>query len=135
MENRRDLFKLAALAALPLYAAEPALENKIQEPATAALTKRPFGEERIFFNGPTAQLKSMTAGNCLLHPGQEPHPPHQHPEEEIMLVTEGHGEILVNGVKHKVSPGSMMYCEANQLHGVKNTSGAPFVFYFYKWQA
>ena len=138
MENRRELLKLAALSAaagLPLAARESALTNAVVVPGDAKLTKQPFGDERIFFSGPTAQLKSMTAGSLMLHAGQEPHPPHQHPEEEIMLVTEGHGEILVHGVKHNVGPGAMMYCEGNQLHGVKNTSAAPFVFYFYKWQA
>jgi oxalate decarboxylase/phosphoglucose isomerase-like protein (cupin superfamily) len=138
MENRRDLFKLAALSAaagLSLNAREGGVPNAVQTPAHAALTQKPFGDERIYFNGSTTQLKGLTAGSLLLHPGQEPHPPHQHPEEEIMLVTEGQGEILVAGVKHKVSAGAMMYCEGNQLHGVKNTSDAPLVFYFYKWQA
>jgi quercetin dioxygenase-like cupin family protein len=77
----------------------------------------------------------MTAGSLLLKPGQEPHPPHKHPEEEFMVVTEGNGEILVNGKKTQVGPGSMMYCEGNQLHGVKNTGTKPLLFYFYKWQA
>jgi quercetin dioxygenase-like cupin family protein len=138
MENRREILTMAALsvaAVLPLNARGSTLPNALHEPADAALTKKPFGDERIFFTGPTAQLKSMTAGSLLLHPGQEPHPPHQHPEEEIMLVTEGRGEIFVDGVKHNVAAGAMMYCEGNQLHGVKNTSDAPFVFYFYKWQA
>ncbi len=138
MENRRDLLKLAALsaaAAFPRSANAEALPNAVHVPADAKLTRQPFGEERVFFTGPTAQLKSMTAGSLLLYPGQQPHPPHQHPEEEFMLVTEGHGEMLVDGVKHDVGPGSMLYCEGNQLHGVRNTSAAPFVFYFYKWQA
>ena len=43
--------------------------------------------------------------------------------------------FLVNGKKVQVSPGSMMYCEANQLHGVKNTGAKDLLFYFYKWQA
>lgn len=139
MENRRELFKLAALSAavasLPMNAREEKLPNAVHDPASAALAKHPFGDERIFFSGPTAQLKSMTAGSLLLHPGQEPHPPHQHPEEEIMMITEGRGEILVDGLRHSVGPGDMMYCEGNQLRGVKNTGSAPFVFYFYKWHA
>jgi quercetin dioxygenase-like cupin family protein len=137
METRRDLIKLAAAStlALPFAAKAGGLPSTVHTPAEASLVKHPFGDERIFYIGPTAQLKSMTAGNLLLHPGQEPHPPHQHPEEEFILVTEGEGEIMVGGVTHKVQPGSMMYCEGNQVHGVKNTTTAPFVFYYYKWQA
>ena len=138
MENRRDIFKLAALsvaAAFPMNARVHGVPNAVHDPESASLTQKPFGDERIFFDGRTTQLKALTAGSLMLHPGQEPHPPHQHPEEEIMLVTEVQGEILVEGVKHKVEPGAMMYCEGNQLRGVKNTSDEPFVFYFYKWQA
>ena len=42
-----------------------------------------------------------------------------------MIVTSGNGEILVGGKKVSVGPGSMMYCESNQLHGVKNTGSEP----------
>jgi mannose-6-phosphate isomerase-like protein (cupin superfamily) len=137
MNHRRDILKLAGLAAagLPLLSSEPHLPSKLVDANDAQLTRKPFGDERIYFNGATAQLKSVTTGSLLLHPGQEPHPPHQHPEEEFMIVTEGHGEILVHGVTHKVGPGAIMYCEGNQLHGVKNTGTAPFVFYFSKWMA
>jgi quercetin dioxygenase-like cupin family protein len=63
-----------------------------------------------------------------------PHPPHQHPEEEIMLVTEGAGEITVEAKAYPVAPGSMMYCSGQRLHGI--TAGAHgLTFYFYKWRA
>ena len=84
----------------------------------------PFGDTTVFLDGHTGQLKSMVAGTLLLKPGMEPHPPHQHPEEEFMLVTEGHGEILVGGKTYQVSPGSVMYSESNKLHGVKNTKSS-----------
>jgi hypothetical protein len=29
----------------------------------------------------------------------------------------------------------MMYSEAHQLHGVKNTGKVPLLFYYYKWLA
>jgi mannose-6-phosphate isomerase-like protein (cupin superfamily) len=52
-----------------------------------------------------------------------------------MVITEGSGELLVGGKTVTVGPGSMMYCEGNQLHGVKNTGTAPLLFYYYKWLA
>ncbi|MFL6417104.1 MAG: cupin domain-containing protein [Bryobacteraceae bacterium] len=101
----------------------------------ATVTHEDFGDTRIFFKGPTSQLKSMTAGSLLLKPGMQPHPPHQHAEEEIMVVTSGNGEILVGGKQVKAGPGSMMFCEANRLHGIRNTGSEPLLFYFYKWLA
>ena len=94
-----------------------------------------YGEGQIYFDGPTDQLKSLTAGSVRLNPGSEPHPPHQHPEEEIMLVTEGHGRIVVDGKTTEVGPGAMMYCAGGKVHGIHNTGDAPLLFYFYKWRA
>lgn len=140
MENRREILKLIGVSSglvVPLLGStgEEHLPNKVVDANQATLTRESFGYQRVFFQGPTAQLRSMTAGSLLLKPGQEPHPPHQHPEEEMMIVTSGTGEILVNGQKVTVGPGSMMYCEANQLHGVKNTGTEPLLFYYYKWLA
>ncbi len=103
--------------------------------AHAKLDRQPFGDLKIYFDGPTDQLHSMTAGSLLLKPGMEPHPPHQHPEEEFMVITEGTGDIVVEGKVTKVGPGTMMYCAANKLHGIKNTGKTPLLFYFYKWKA
>ena len=136
MENRRDILKLSALSAIlgaPLVAGPPSLGNLVIDPKQAKLTRESFGDLRVFFEGPTAQLKSMTAGSLSLNAGQQPHPPHHHPEEEFMIVTEGTGEILVGGKTYQAAPGSMMYSEAHKLHGVKNTGSAPLLFYYYKW--
>jgi quercetin dioxygenase-like cupin family protein len=127
------MFKLGALA-LPGMAATK-LPNATRGAEHAKITKEPFGELRIYFEGPTDQVRSMTAGSLRLHPGMSPHPPHEHPEEEFLLVTEGTGEIFVDGKVAKAGPGSMMYCAGGRSHGITNTGKAPLLFYFYKWQA
>lgn len=138
MPNRRDILLLSALPAISALAASAdaaKLPNVTMDPGQAKLDRMPFGDQRVYFNGPTDQLHSMTAGSLLLKPGMSPHPPHQHPEEEIMIITEGAGEIVVDGKVTKVGPGTMMYCAAGKLHGVKNTGTKPMLFYFYKWRA
>ena len=67
-----------------------------------------------------------------LEPGAAPHPPHQHPEEEFLIIASGTGEVVIEGVVTKVSAGDMMYAEANVLHGVKNTGSTMMTFYFTK---
>jgi quercetin dioxygenase-like cupin family protein len=137
MATRRDVLKSAAgMNALALFAAERGgIPNAVKDDKQAKLTKEAFGEVRVYFDGPTGQLKAMTAGSLRLKPGMFPHPPHEHPEEEIMLVTEGTGEISIEGKVAKVGPGSMMYCAANKLHGIVNTGKTPLLFYYYKWKA
>jgi quercetin dioxygenase-like cupin family protein len=135
--HRRDLLKWAAgLNGLALLGANaPSIPNAVIDEKQAKLTREPFGDLRIYFEGSTGQVKSMTAGSLRLKPGMSPHPPHQHPEEEFMVITEGSGEITVDGATTKVGPGSMMYCAAGKLHGIVNTGKSPLLFYFYKWQA
>jgi mannose-6-phosphate isomerase-like protein (cupin superfamily) len=134
--KRRQVLQMAGLSAIPMFAAGAGrLPNGIVNEAAAKLTKEAFGDLRIYYDGPTDQLKAMTAGSLRLKPGMEPHPPHQHPEEEFMVITEGTGEMVVEGKKSKVGPGTMMYCAGNKVHGIVNTGKTPLLFYFYKWQA
>jgi quercetin dioxygenase-like cupin family protein len=135
------MFKLAALpAALPLafpmmMAAASKIPNSTMDKAQAKVTHETFGDLRIYMDGSTDQLGAMTFGSLMLKPGMSPHPPHQHPEEEIMILTEGSGEISVEGKITKVAAGSSMYCAANKLHGIVNTGKTPLLFYFFKWKA
>jgi mannose-6-phosphate isomerase-like protein (cupin superfamily) len=136
MTQRRDLLKMAGLGtmAFGLPAAEDKLQNGTMSEAQAKLDRQPFGDLRIYYNGPTEQVRLMTAGSLLLKPGMSPHPPHRHPEEEFMVITEGTGEITVEGKVTHVAPGSMMYCAGGHVHGIVNTGQAPLMFYFYKWR-
>jgi len=133
MTNRRRLLHLAGFSPAMLFAAPGLLPDAVFSAKDARLTKESFGELLIYFQGSTDQLKSMTAGSLRLKPGASPHPPHDHPEEEFLLVTEGSGEITVGGKTAKVGPGSMMYCAAGRTHGIVNTGKTPLLFYFYKW--
>jgi mannose-6-phosphate isomerase-like protein (cupin superfamily) len=92
---------------------------------------------RVFthYNGPTDQLSGLCAGMCVLDPGSSPHPPHQHPEEEFMIVASGTGEIECAGKTTNVGPGAMMYCAGNTIHGITNTGVVPLTFYWSKWLA
>jgi mannose-6-phosphate isomerase-like protein (cupin superfamily) len=138
MPVRRDLFRFTAAVALAGRlpgAAGAKLPNATLDAAQAHITHEPFGDLAIYFTGPTDQIGSMTAGSLRLKPGMSPHPPHTHPEEEFMVITEGTGEIVVEGKTTRVAPGTMMYCAAGKLHGIVNTGKEPLLFYFYKWKA
>jgi quercetin dioxygenase-like cupin family protein len=136
MDRRQSILGLFAIAAAASAEAKSgSLPESLITMDAAKTEKHPFGELTVFCQGKTDQLKSLVIGTLLLYPGQEPHPPHQHPEEEVMIVTEGHGTIVVGGKTKEVGPGVVMYSEANHIHGVKNTSSQPFRFYYMKWVA
>ena len=58
----------------------------------------PGAKAYVQFNGPTEQLAALASGFVTLELGAQPHPPHRHPEEEIMIVGEGTGEFSLDGV-------------------------------------
>jgi gentisate 1,2-dioxygenase len=138
MLNRRAFLGCSAVA-LPLLPGFASAENGqlpslVLDPSSAKLTHENYGDLRIYFDGSTEQLRTLTVGCLALKAGMVPHPPHQHPEEEIMLVTEGAGEITVKEKTYAAAPGSMMYCGAQRMHGI--TAGPHgLTFYFYKWRA
>jgi len=134
--NRRTLLEtvaavLAASTTLPAAELQPVLLNADH----ARAETHPFGSQRIYCDGATPGLKSLVVGSLVLNPGQQPHPPHTHPDEEILIVTEGSGQITLNGAASKVEAGGVMYVTPNYLHGILNTGSTPLTFYFIKWIA
>ncbi len=124
-----------AMAAAMASAAAAKVPNGTVDKAGAKLTHEEFGDVRVYHEGRTDQLGALTFGSLMLKPGKAPHPPHEHAEEEIMLVTEGTGEISVEGKVTKVASGTSMYCAANKVHGIVNTGKTPLLFYYFKWKA
>ena len=92
----------------------------------------PGAKAYVHFNGPTEQLAALASGLVTLEPGAQPHSPHRHPEEEIMIVGGGTGEFFIDGATTQVKTGDMVFAEANVLHGVKNTGETRMTFYFIK---
>lgn len=124
---------LFAPFALPVEAAA-ALANTVVSPAQAEHSVESYGEIWRYLNGSTGQLSSLASGCFRLKPGAAPHPPHSHPEEEIVLFTEGTGEASIEGKTTRVAQGSMMFCAADRTHGILNTGKTPMTFYYWKWR-
>jgi mannose-6-phosphate isomerase-like protein (cupin superfamily) len=95
----------------------------------------PCGQIGHYLQGDTPGSRKFDTGRFVLDAGKSPHPPHVHPEEEVMIVESGHGEILCDGKTTKIGPGSVMYSVPNAPHAITNTGDEPIVFYFIKWEA
>ncbi len=55
-----------------------------------------------------------------LAPGAEPHPPHHHVHEEIIVVREGLMEVTIMGRTEKLGPGGIAWVASNEEHGWHN---------------
>ena len=92
------------------------------------------GKNGVYVSGDTPGSTKFVTGRFVLQPGKSPHAPHTHPEEEVMIIESGHGEIVVDGKTTKVGPGSVMYTTPNVSHGITNNGLEPIVFYYVKWE-
>jgi len=95
----------------------------------------PVGKNGVYISGDTPASTKFVTGRFALLPGKTPHAPHTHPEEEVMIIESGHGEILCDGKTTKIGPGSVMYTTPNAPHGITNTGEEPIVFYYMKWES
>jgi mannose-6-phosphate isomerase-like protein (cupin superfamily) len=93
----------------------------------------PVGKIGLYFNGESELCSDLTVGRFVIDPGKSPHPPHVHPEEEILIVESGRGEIFCDGKTTKVGPGSVMFSAPNVPHNITSAGPEPLVFYFMKW--
>lgn len=91
------------------------------------------GQNGVYLAGDTPGSTKFVTGRFVLDPGQTPHAPHTHVEEEVMIVESGTGEIFCDGKTTKVRPGSVMYTVPDAPHGITNTGDTPLVFYYVKW--
>jgi quercetin dioxygenase-like cupin family protein len=93
------------------------------------------GSTRRFFQAPTATLDELECHVTTLNPGETPHPPHKHPDEELIIVKEGTVESLVNGQIKRVGPGSVIFQASNQMHSIRNVGQTPATYHVIKWNS
>ena len=92
-----------------------------------------LGQNGVYLSGDTPGSSNFVTGRFIINPGQTPHAPHRHPEEEVMVIESGHGEIFCDGKTTPIGPGSVMYTTPDAPHGIVNTGKEPVVFYYVKW--
>ena len=103
--------------------------NKISPRKTEA------GEVRSFFRGPTKTLQELEVHVTTLDAGKASHPPHKHPNEEMIIIREGTVETLVDGEWKRVGPGSVIFNASNVLHGLRNVGDAPATYHVINWKS
>ncbi|WP_298733400.1 cupin domain-containing protein [uncultured Chitinophaga sp.] len=113
---------------------EPPLSSAIYDWNEIKATPTKTGERRQFLQAPTPTLDELELHVTTLNPGEAPHPPHRHPDEELIIIKEGTVESTVNGITKRVGPGSVILQASNQLHGLKNVGTGQAVYHVIKWK-
>jgi quercetin dioxygenase-like cupin family protein len=141
MITRRDLM-VACLAicctlGVIAFAAEtsPVMTSAVFDWSSISFKPNKAGTTGTLFTGRTATLDNLDVHVTTLNPGQAPHAPHQHPNEELVIVKDGTLEVLINGDCKKIGPGSVFFIASNQLHGVRNPGPRTATYHVVGWKS
>ena len=94
-----------------------------------------WGTLYTYFRDESYGTRDGLAAVAVIKPGREIHPPHQHAEEEYLMVVEGNGTWHLNGSERPAKPGDMQYAAPWDLHGITNTGREPLRFVVWKWNS
>jgi quercetin dioxygenase-like cupin family protein len=109
------------------------MQSSVFDWNSIAEKKTEVGSVRQFFRAPTVTLDELECHVTTLNPGQTSHPPHQHPNEELIIIREGTVETLSNGQWKKLGAGSVIFNASNQLHGLRNVGSGPATYHVINW--
>jgi uncharacterized cupin superfamily protein len=93
------------------------------------------GEYRQVLRGPTATLDELEVHVTTLLPGKWSHPPHRHPNEELVLIRQGTVETLSDGSWKRLGPGSVIFNASNSEHALKNVGPDPAIYDVVNWKS
>jgi len=93
----------------------------------------PNGRSRSLFRSATAPLDELEIHVTTLPPGQASHPPHTHPEEEVIIIKEGTVEVFQAGATRRVGPGAVLFMASQEAHNVTNVGETPATYHVMQW--
>ena len=128
-----------ALAATAMRAQSPAPSTMMRsgvfswESLAPQATK--VGAVRRVFDNPTPTLSELEMHITTLKPGESPHGPHRHPDEELIIIKQGTVESNLDGVLRRLGPGSVIFHASNELHGLRNVGTTEATYHVIKWRS
>jgi XRE family transcriptional regulator, regulator of sulfur utilization len=139
--TRRDIAMAIAAGAATLSAtalaqgAPQLLGPSVWDWNAMPVQKTDVGAIRNVVRAPTATLKELEMHITTLNPGLASHPPHHHPNEEMVIIREGTVETLSGGVWKRIGPGSVIFNASNSEHALKNVGDTPATYFVINWKS
>ena len=141
MVRRRDVLVAGAALATSFgatrraEAAEPVMGSTTFDWTKLEARETKVGSVRRVCQAPTATLDELECHITTLNPGETPHPPHKHADEEVVILKEGTLEVTLGDRTERVGPGSVIFQASNQMHSVRNIGTTPAIYHVIKWNS
>jgi (S)-ureidoglycine aminohydrolase len=91
------------------------------------------GGVRQLFDRKTVMNNRFDIHITSLNPGLSSHAPHTHKNEEIILMIDGEGEMVLGQAKEKIVTGDAAWVESNIPHNITNIGKRPAVYFAIQW--
>jgi len=139
--TRRDLFlvlvsvslTVAGLAVAQSVAGKPVMHSCVFNWDDLKPVPTKMGSRRAVFDSPTPTLSNFECHITTLNPGESPHPPHHHADEELMIIKEGTLAALQGDRTNIVTAGGIIFEASNELHGLRNIGTNQAVYFVFKF--
>lgn len=139
MITRRD-FSVAAISAIIAVAGialaesngKPVMHSCVFNWLDLKVVPTKQGVRRAVFDAPTPALADLECHITTLNPGESPHPPHRHADEELMIIKEGTLAALQGDKTNIVTTGGIIFEASNEFHGLRNVGTTPATYYVLK---
>jgi quercetin dioxygenase-like cupin family protein len=140
MVRRRDVVVFAmgiivTLATVAAYSQTAVMHSSLFTLSAIASKPTEVGSVKQVFRSPTATLDELECHVTTLNAGMASHPPHKHPNEELVIVKEGQVEVLVNGEWKAAGPGAVVFNASNELHALRNVGTGPATYHVINWKS
>jgi len=113
----------------------PIMKSRVFDWNSFETKSQGYGSSRSVVRAPTTTLDELEMHITTLDPGQTSHPPHQHANEELIIIREGTVETLSAGEWKRIGPGSIIFNASNELHGIKNVGTTPATYHVVNWKS
>ncbi|MDP2653353.1 MAG: cupin domain-containing protein [Candidatus Omnitrophota bacterium] len=97
-------------------------------------------EPHFLFRGPTKGIQDFSCHASALVHGHCPHPPHTHPEEEILMMLKGEADLLLpmylgneGRGRLRLKPGEFVYYPPGYPHTLQTVSTEPANYIMLRW--
>lgn len=140
MITRRDLWVAAvagfiAVASMALAQShgQPVMHSCAFNWADLKIVPTKQGERRSVCDAPTPTLAEFECHITTLNPGESPHPPHRHADEELMIIKEGTLEAVQGDQTNVVTTGGIIFEASKELHGLRNIGTNRATYFVFKF--
>ena len=92
------------------------------------------GARRQQFDRATTMFSRFEMHVTTLNEGITSHPPHQHREEEFILVLKGDVEEYIDGKTYQATAGDVIFLDAQSMHNIRNAGNGQAEYFAFKWE-